>query len=101
VTGKVTHFSTEQIDVDVEAPAAGLVVLNEFMFTGWRVFVDGQEDTPLWVDLALRGVLVGPGKHHIVWRYVPPHWSLLVSLWLAGMAAFLAALFTTLRQRVT
>jgi hypothetical protein len=88
VAGLVRRFATLAIEIEIEAPAAGLVVLNEFTFPGWRVFVDGREEVPVTVDLALRGVLVAPGKHSITWRYQPVHFRLLLALWLAGLALF-------------
>ncbi len=99
VAGKLTQFGTETIDFEIDAPAAGVVVLNEFTFPGWQVYVDGRQEIPLTTDLALRGVLVDAGKHHVSWVYSPPRWPLLLGLWLAGMAAFLYVFVTALRAR--
>jgi hypothetical protein len=88
VAGLVRRLQTENVDLEIEAPAPGLVVLNEFMFKGWRVFVDGREEIPMQVDLALRGVLVESGKHRIAWVYRPPHFTGLIALWALGLAAF-------------
>jgi hypothetical protein len=88
VAGQVLRLETENVDVEIDAPAPGLVVLNEFMFKGWRVFVDGREEIPVEVDLALRGVLVDRGKHRIAWVYRPPHFTVLICLWVLGLALF-------------
>jgi hypothetical protein len=85
--GTVTRYTTERIEGEIDAPGPGVVVLNEFMYKGWQVFVDDRPAVPLTVDLCLRGVLVGTGKHRVRWQYSPPHWSLLIGLWLAGFAA--------------
>jgi hypothetical protein len=89
VAGEITRFSTEIVDGQIDAPAAGIVVLNEFMFPGWRVYVDGQEQTPIWIDLCLRGVLVGPGKHVIRWAFTPRRLPILTAAWVLGVAVFM------------
>lgn len=85
----MTRFETETVDVEIDAPAPGVVVLNEVLYPGWRVRVDGQEQTPFSVDVFLRGVLVPAGAHRIRWDYRPSHWGLLVGLWVVGMATIL------------
>jgi hypothetical protein len=100
IAGQVTRFGTERIESVITAPAAGIVVLNEFMYPGWRVFVDGVDTPPLTVDLCLRGVLVGPGRHQIRWDYQPPHWTALLLAWLFGVAVFVAAWAPTVATRL-
>ena len=91
VTAQVTRYETENVDIEIDAPARGLVVLNEFMFKGWQVYVDGRKELPVPVDLALRGVLVDRGKHHIAWVYRPPYFRALLALWGLGLALFAGA----------
>jgi hypothetical protein len=50
----------------------GVVVLGDQLLDGWSVTVDGRRATPLRVDAVLRGVVVGPGRHEIVWSYALP-----------------------------
>lgn len=93
VAGEVKRFDTERIDATIDAPADGVVVLNEFMFPGWEVFVDGARAVPLTIDYCLRGVLVSKGHHEVKWVYRPLHWRWLMGGWLVGLAVFAAALF--------
>ncbi|HEY0707068.1 MAG TPA: hypothetical protein VGG33_09730 [Polyangia bacterium] len=89
VAGTITGYSTEAITGRITAPAAGVVVLNEFMYPGWRVFVDGQESTPVWIDACLRGVFVDQGEHEIRWVYRPAQLPWLTAAWVLGMAIIL------------
>jgi hypothetical protein len=50
----------------------GLVVLNDQLLDGWSVRVDGHAATPLHVNGVMRGVIVPPGRHEIVWDYAVP-----------------------------
>ena len=89
VAGRVTGLHADRVTLEVDAPAAGLVVLNEKMWEGWQVAVDGRAARPLRASYLLRGVLVGPGHHEIVWRFAPRGYAWLVLAHLAGLA-FLA-----------
>ncbi len=61
--------------LEVES-SGGVMVTNGLFFPGWRVEVDGRRAEPLEVNLALRGVMLPPGKHTVEWSYQPT--------WLAG-----------------
>jgi hypothetical protein len=72
-----------------------ILVTSALMYPGWTVTVDGAPARPLTVDLALRGVALGPGPHTVVWAYRPP-WRLAATLCtfagilcLAGVSRFL------------
>ena len=91
VPGKVTAFSTEEVSFTIDAPAEGVVVLNEMMFPGWKVEVDGREQSPLTVDFSLRGVVVSRGMHHIRWVFAPAGFSWQLGLWFLGLCTFIAA----------
>jgi hypothetical protein len=50
----------------------GVVVLGDQLLGGWSVRVDGHPATPVRVDAVLRGVVVGAGRHEVVWSYRVP-----------------------------
>jgi hypothetical protein len=99
VAGTVTSFDTDEVRATVVAPADGLVVLNEMMFPGWRVYVDDREQPAFTVDFCLRGVLVSAGTHRIRWVYTPTHFPLLLGLWALGLLTFIAAGAAALQRR--
>src|SRR5262249_20470853 len=91
VAGRLVSYGLNQLVGEIDAPADGLVVVNEAVFPGWRVSVDGLEAEPLRVNVLLRGVLVGPGHHAIVWRYVPTRSLILYGIWAAAVAFIVVA----------
>ncbi|HEY5925659.1 MAG TPA: hypothetical protein VIV11_28430 [Kofleriaceae bacterium] len=99
VPGRLLSYSQNRIQIAVEAPAPGIVVLNEVMARGWEVEVDGRAADPFRAELILRGVVVGPGEHVITWTYRPPGLTLLFVVWLLGFVALLAAGFAVWRAR--
>lgn len=81
-----------RVVLDVRATRAGLVVLGDTHYPGWRAEVDGQESEVLLADGFVRAVAVGPGRHRVVFSYRPPELGLglAVSLMAAGCAVVLA-----------
>jgi len=91
VPGTLVAYAPERVAFDVDAPAEGLVVLNEAFAPGWKVRVDGKAATPVRANYLLRGVVVGAGAHRVVWTYEPRDYLAWLSLWGAGVAFVLAA----------
>jgi len=89
--GALVSYAPDDIAVTAFAPRAGLVVLNELAFPGWRVEVDGEPATPVVANYLLRAVAVGPGHHAIRWRFEPPRIHLLIDGYLAALAVMLIA----------
>ncbi|MHB2021585.1 MAG: hypothetical protein ACYCW6_32030, partial [Candidatus Xenobia bacterium] len=59
---------TQQLVTD---GGGGLLISSAQLMPGWEVTVDGTPAAPIEADLALRGVLIGPGHHQVTWRYRP------------------------------
>jgi len=95
--GTLISYAPDEIRVAVTAPSDGIVVLNEIMFPGWHVDVDGTPARPVRANYLLRAVAVGPGAHTITWRYEPARWRWLVVGYVLALAIMLAAL--VLRRR--
>lgn len=89
--GTLVSYEPDEITVTIDAPRAGLVVLNEIMFPGWRVMVDGVDATPVRANYLLRAVQVGPGTHTITWQFQPRLWRVLVGGYLLALMLMLAA----------
>jgi len=99
-SGAVTGYQNARVAFTIDAPAAGIAVLNEKAAPGWRVSVDGRVAPALRVNYMLRGVLLAPGRHEVVWTYAPRRYRTLAALWVAGVLFLLAALaWPRLRRR--
>jgi hypothetical protein len=67
----VSRESFNEVELQVEAPRPGVVVLTDTYYPGWEVAVDGQP-APLWIaNLAFRAAAVEAGPHQIHFRYRP------------------------------
>lgn len=76
----------EVVTLDVDACAAGAVVLGDAWYPGWDVFVDGAPAEGLRAWGFLRAVRVSPGRHTIEWRYRPRSVAAGAGLSLASLA---------------
>jgi hypothetical protein len=61
----------QHVVMDATLQCAGLVVLSDSWFPGWRATVDGRPAQILRADAALRAVLVPGGRHRIEMSYRP------------------------------
>jgi hypothetical protein len=67
----VTQRTSEDLVVDLNAPAGGILVLNEVYYPGWRAVLDGSEVPIYRADWALRAVLPPAGSHRLEMIYDP------------------------------
>lgn len=100
VTGRFVSYDRDHVVASIDAPAAGVAVIGESYYPGWKVTVDGHPAHMFPVNVQFRGVLVGPGRHRIDMRYQPPAYRTLAALSLISLAGALAlALWDTRRRR--
>lgn len=91
VTGALVSYEPDAIAVSIDAPRAGIVVLNELAFPGWTVEVDGAARPALRANYVMRAVYVGPGHHAIRWQFEPPLARALLAGYVLAIAVMLAA----------
>jgi len=67
----ITNYQAQQIDIQVETAVAGLLVLSDSYYPGWKARIDGQKTAIYRVNHALRGLFVPPGAHEISFQFQP------------------------------
>ena len=82
----------ERVVADVNADGAGIVVLTDLIYPGWKAETDGRPSEILRADGVFRAVAVSAGAHRIVFSYRP------ISFY-GGAALSAAALLAALRAR--
>jgi hypothetical protein len=94
-TANLEIHGDERVVVGVVPDRAGLLVLADAWYPGWKASVDGQERPIHRVDHAFRGVVVVPGDREVVFTYAPASFrvgagaSLVALLAAVGLALFL------------
>lgn len=95
---RITRYRDEQVDVRSRARRAGLLVLTDLHYPGWKATVDGRPTDIERVDYLMRGVRVPAGTHDIRFTYVPASFRAGWLLSLAGLA-LVGFLLVTGRRR--
>ncbi len=96
VAGRIVELSRNRLVAEVDAPAAGVVVIHESYFPNWVATVDGESVEILPVNVQFRGMFVGAGAHRIEMVYEPPWYGLLALL---NPLGFLAAIALIILER--
>ena len=87
VRARVLEQGHNTLILNVEAPAAGVLVVNEGYDPGWVAELDGQP-VPVWrANLTFRGIPIPAGEHTVVLAYRPPG---VVGLWVLWLLTTLA-----------
>lgn len=89
---EVTNFHSERIELLVETPTPGILVLSEWYYPGWQVEVDGQAVELLRVNAGLRGVALDAGEHTIVLDYHPLSYRIGLGISLGSLVAIVVLL---------
>jgi len=73
--------------ITAEADGPGLFVLSEIFYPGWRVWVDGNRQNVEAVGGLLRGVSLEPGRHRIIFAFLPTslYLGLLMVVFILGL----------------
>jgi hypothetical protein len=98
-TARLVSYSDERVVARADAARAGLLVLTDVHFPGWKATVDGRPATIERVDYLLRGVKIPAGVHTVEFRYEPASWR---AGWIVSAVAALAiaaTAFAGLRAR--
>ena len=70
-TTRTTLYRNTDVEIDVSTPTAGVLVLSDTYYPGWRATVDGKPAEVLRANAAMRGVAVEPGHHVVQFTYDP------------------------------
>ena len=76
-----TMVDPDQVLIQVDADAPGVLVVNEIDAAGWNAYVNGDRTEMVRANGAFRAVVVPAGSSEVILRYEPA--SLRLGLWLS------------------
>ncbi len=98
--GTITTYRSRLVETRFTTSSVALVELNDTFFPGWNAYLDGRPATILRANYLFRGVVVGPGKHVLVFKYEPVSFAVGSALSLLAAAVAVALLVAPrLRRR--
>lgn len=95
----IERYAAERVVMAATAETAGILVLSDAWFDGWRAEVDGRPAPVLRVDHALRGVALPPGRHTVELVYRPASQAAGSAVTLATVGGVLVAVALRARRR--
>jgi hypothetical protein len=86
VAARITRYEPRRVEIEVDAPWPGWLVLTDVAYPGWRALVDGLEVPIATADALFRAVRIpAAGVHDVTFLYTPWSARLGVGLSLLGM----------------
>ena len=73
------NYQPKRVELEADAKAPSLLLLNDKYNPHWKVTVDGKPETLLRCNFIMRGVYLRAGQHTVVFTYEPPIKGLYVS----------------------
>jgi hypothetical protein len=81
---RVTDWTASPGQLQIQANGPGLLVLSELDYPGWQVTIDGKAGQVEKISGLLRGTQLEPGKHRVIFTFVPVPFMLGIGLFLAA-----------------
>jgi hypothetical protein len=81
-----SSYAPKEIVLNATAATRSILLLNDRLDKGWKVFVDGQEHPLLRCNFIMRGVELGVGQHKVEFRFAPARNAFYVSLTAVGLS---------------
>lgn len=82
---RLLSYKPNELEYACETAAEQFAVFSEIYYEkGWNAYLDGQLQPHAQVNYVLRGMLIPPGKHQLIFRFEPKTYSTGNSISLAG-----------------
>jgi hypothetical protein len=88
-TARLVQDRGDDVLIEVTTTGAGVLVMTDTAYPGWRAWVNGEPARILRVNFAFRGVVVPAGMHQVKFRYRPT--SFVTGLAISSVTAVLLA----------
>jgi hypothetical protein len=70
-SARIVRYANDEVEVETQAPAGGILVLNDAWHPWWRASVDGAAVEILRANVLFRAVVVPPGEHRVRFTFHP------------------------------
>jgi uncharacterized membrane protein YfhO len=98
---KIVGYGPNEILLDVNSSDAGVLVLSEIYYPGWRGWVDDREVEVLRADFLFRAIPIPTGAHRIQLLYDPLSFKIGAGLFGMTMLLFVGAALVVVLKRAS
>lgn len=97
---EIRLYEHRRVLINAQLTESGVLVLADAFYPGWKVFVDGKEQSIRRANLLFRGVELPPGVHEVEFLYDPLSFKVGLAMSLAtAMGLILMIIISVLRRR--
>ncbi len=96
---RLDQYALNGLQLRVDMPAEGYLVLSENWYPGWHARVDGKPQTIWRANYAFRALHLTAGLHHVELDYAPWSWTLGLTLSLVTLVCVMGASAAALLRR--
>lgn len=82
---EIVVYEDTRVVINASAVQQGLLLLGDQFYPGWQARIDGRPATVYRVNHVMRGVVLPPGDHQVVFRFAPASLRVGGRLSLAGL----------------
>jgi hypothetical protein len=98
-TVRVERYEPGRIDLAIDSPADGYLVLSDPFYPGWQARLDDRPTEILRSNYAFRAVAVPAGSHTVTMTFRPSSWYAGLAISLATVLALTVAAVLWVRRR--
>jgi hypothetical protein len=73
---QIITYTARQVEIEVETPSPGILILGDTYYPGWKVEIDGKGASVFRANYLLRGIAVDSGRHRVKFFYRPVSFSI-------------------------
>lgn len=86
---EITSYDNSRVELLARMETAGLLILGDTYYPGWKAYLDGEQVPIYPSDLTLRSVFVPAGEHELKFVFSPGSFKLGLPITFASFAALL------------
>lgn len=88
---EIVRYRNQEVTIRAALDGAGVLVLADSYYPGWRAYVDGEEKEILRANLFFRAVPLSAGEHVVEFRYRPRSFTIGLAISLTTLCGVAAA----------
>jgi hypothetical protein len=96
---QVVRYALNSLEISVDSPVEGYLVLSDPFYPGWQAEVDGQPASLLRANYAFRAVAVPAGSHRVTMAFRSGSWFLGLGITLATLLVLVVLAVVALVRR--
>lgn len=86
---RLDQYALNALQLHVDMPAEGYLVLSENWYPGWQAWVDGKQQSVWRANYAFRALHLTAGQHHVEMYFTPRSWVLGLAITLLTLVSIL------------